>query len=290
MMGLMIIQKYLPNLHLPKKHKELDKLIMKNKRDINNIKLFVLDMDGTFYLGDNIIEGALDFITKIKGTGKSFIFFTNNSSKASSDYIYKLAGMNCYIDRDQILTSGDVTIEYINTYYHGARVYLLGTRELEISFEEANINLVEDKPDLVVVGFDKSLTYHKLERACTFIRQGAEFIATHLDINCPLEDGFIPDCGAICAAISLSTGVEPKYIGKPFKETIDMIVKRTGFKNKEIAFVGDRIYTDVAAGVNNGGRGILVLTGEAKLEDVDKSKVKPDLIFESLKEMSLYLE
>lgn len=262
---------------------------MKNKNDINKIKLFVLDMDGTFYLGDKVIEGSLDFIEKLKGAGKDYVFFTNNSSKAASDYIEKLARMNCIITKDQIMTSGDVTIEYINTYYQNARVYLLGTKELEKSFIDNNINLAEEGPDLVVVGFDMSLTYHKLERACTFIREGATFIATHLDINCPTENGFIPDCGAICTAIALSTGVKPKYLGKPFIETVDMIVKRTGFEREEIAFVGDRLYTDIATGVNNGSHGILVLTGETRLEDLDKSDVKPDLIFESLKEMSMYL-
>ena len=260
------------------------------KKDfLSGIDLFVLDMDGTFYLGDIILEGSLDFLKKVEETGKNFIFFTNNSSKSPVNYINKLANMNCHIERNQIMTSGDVTIEFLNRNRTGQTVYLVGTPALEESFREAGVPLVNDNPDVVVIGFDTTLTYEKLERACTFIRNGAEFLATHLDINCPTEDGFIPDCGAMCALISLSTGKEPKYLGKPFKETMEMVLARTGFAKEKVAFVGDRIYTDVATGVKNGAKGILVLSGETKLEDVEKSEVKPDAIFASIGEMAKYM-
>ena len=120
--------------------------------------------------------------------------------------------------------------------------------------------------------------------------KGAKFLATHLDINCPVKDGFIPDCGAMCAAIELSTKVSPKFVGKPFKETVDMVVDATGVDASKISFVGDRIYTDVATGVNNGAMGVLVLTGECKLEEVPYSDVKPTVIFDSIKEMGELLE
>lgn len=256
---------------------------------LDKIKLFVLDMDGTFYLGDRRIDGALDFIHKVKETGRDFIFFTNNSSKNGSIYIKKLAVMDCLITKEQIMTSGDVTAEYLKTEYPGKKVYLVGTPALEKVFREAEILLTEDKPDVVVIGFDMTLTYEKLERACTYIREGAVFLATHKDINCPTETGFIPDCGAMCAAIALSTGVEPRYLGKPCKETLDMVLRRTGYNKEEIAFVGDRIYTDVATGVNNGATGILVLSGETKREDIPLSDVQPDAVFESLGAMLEYL-
>ncbi len=252
---------------------------------LNQTRLFVLDMDGTFYLGDQILSGALDFLKEVEDSGRKFVFFTNNSSKSPKSYKKKLEGMNCYVSQDQIMTSGDVTIQYINTFYKGKNVYLMGTKTLEESFVNARIPLTQDMPDLVVIGFDTSLTYEKLEKACTYIRNGALFLATHLDINCPTENGFIPDCGSVCAAISRSTGVSPKYLGKPFKETIDMVEEKTGFNRKEMAFVGDRIYTDVAAGVKNGAAGILVLTGETKEEDLAASEISPDAVFNSIKEM-----
>lgn len=258
----------------------------RQKELLDKTKLFVLDMDGTFYLSDDIIPGALSFLDEVRNAGKDYIFFTNNSSQSASKYIDKLDRMNCHITRDMIMTSGDVMIRFLRSKYPGKSVYLLGTKPLTDSFIEGGINLVTDeKPDIVVVGFDQTLTYEKLSKACTYIREGAVFLATHLDINCPVQGGFIPDCGAICAAITLSTTKEPKYVGKPFTETVDMILDATGYKREEVAFVGDRIYTDVATGVNNGAMGLLVLTGETKLEDVPSSNVKPDAIFESLEEM-----
>lgn len=264
---------------------------------LKEISLFVLDMDGTFYLGDRRLDGALEFIHAVEAAGKKFLFFTDNSSKSPEDYIRKLEKMDCRISRDQIVTSGDVTIRYLKECYGGKTVYLMGTKALEASFRQAGIRLLptdgeaarEEQPDVVVIGFDTELTYEKLERACTFIRNGAVFLATHLDINCPVEGGFIPDCGAMCAAIALSTGVQPKYLGKPFKETVDMVLEHTGTEKEAVAFVGDRIYTDVATGVNNGAKGFLVLTGETKAEDVEKSSVRPDAVFESLGEMKGYL-
>lgn len=166
-------------------------------------------------------------------------FYRINSSKSPKTYIDKLAKMGCYIKRNQIITSGDVMIQYLKEYYPEKKVYLVGTPDLEENFRENGILLTREMPDVVVIGFDMTLTYEKLERACTYIRNGAVFLATHLDINCPTKDGFIPDCGAMCAAISLSTGKEPKYVGKPFKETVDMVLEMTGAKREAMSFVGD---------------------------------------------------
>ena len=262
---------------------------MEKKEDINKLKLFVLDMDGTFYIHNQIIDGSLDFVDKLRATGKRYLFYTNNTSKSSDEYIMKLANMKCHIDKNEILTSGDVTIDYLKTYHSSSKIYLVGTKELEESFKREDICLVEDNPDIVIVGYDTSLTYQKLERACYFINNGARFIGTHMDIKYPVDGGYIPDCGSICATITYATGKSPKYMGKPSRETVDMIIRRTGCKKDEIAFIGDRLYTDIATGVNNGCKGVLVLSGETKLEDVNNSNIKPDFIFESLKEISRYL-
>lgn len=274
--------------------------LSKKKEILDKTELFVLDMDGTFYLENDILDGALDFLEAVKRAGKRYIFFTNNSSTSAELYIEKLARMNCNITRDMIMTSGDVMTSYLNTNYPGETVYLLGTKPLEDSFKAAGINLfnlensdalanMDQRPDIVVVGFDKTLTFEKLSNACTYIREGALFLATHLDINCPMKGGFIPDCGAICKAIELSTGKEPRFVGKPFKETVDMVVAATGVPKERIAFVGDRIYTDVATGVKNGAMGVLVLTGETHREDIGKFDCDPDVVFESIKEMGQLL-
>ena len=253
---------------------------------LEETQLFVLDMDGTFFMGQSVIEGALDFIEEVKRRKKKFLFFTNNSSRTSESYMEKFSGSGCPINRSQIMTSGDVAVRYLHTEFSGASVYLLGTPSLEESMRAAGITLTEEAPDVVLVAFDKTLTYEKLEKGCTFIREGAAYPATHPDVNCPVPGGFIPDCGAICSAISLSTGRFPKYLGKPYEETVKMIFEHTRVPVSQTAFVGDRLYTDIAAGVKHGARGFLVLTGEAALEDVETAEYKPDAVFASLGEMA----
>ncbi len=257
---------------------------------LKKVRLFVLDMDGTFYLGDDIIPGSLEFLERVKETGRDFLFFTNNSSRTPENYMEKLARMGCVIRREQIMTSGDVTIRYLNTHCAGQTVYLMGTDSLRESFARAGVPLVDgEQPDIVVAAFDMELTYRKLERACTWVRRGARFLATHMDVNCPMADGFIPDCGAFCAAIELSTGRKPKYLGKPNGETVDMILSATGCCREETAFVGDRLYTDVATGVNNGALGLLVLSGETTADDLKTSPIKPHGVFRDLRELAGYL-
>ncbi|WP_069999511.1 HAD-IIA family hydrolase [Cellulosilyticum sp. I15G10I2] len=257
----------------------------KKKKLLEKVRLFVLDMDGTFYLGNRIFPWSLEFLNRIEQSGREYIFFTNNSSRTSDDYIIKLEKMNCYIEEKQILTSGDVTIKYLQMHYPEQKVYLVGTPTVTESFRNAGIHLTEEMPDIVVVSFDITLTYEKLVKACHYIRNGALFMATHLDNNAPTEEGFIPDCGSFCAAITQSTGIKPKYLGKPFKETVEMITAVTGYRPEEMAFVGDRLYTDVATGVNNGATGILVLSGEAALEDIEHSDVKPDAVYTNIGEI-----
>lgn len=270
---------------------------MDKKTCITETELFVLDMDGTVYLGNELIEGAKECIENM-AKKKNYVFFTNNSSKSPKLYIEKLEKMGIPCSRKQIMTSGDVTIHYILKHHKGERVYLLGTPSLKDSFEEAGVFLFEPKdedpcvgelPDVVVVGFDKTITFEKMDRAAAYIRRGAVFLATHLDINCPTENGFMIDCGSLCKAIACSSGKEPKYLGKPFTETLQYVLDETGIMKEKISFVGDRLYTDVATGVNNGAKGILVLSGEATMKDVEDGSVQPSAIFTSLDEMNKYI-
>ncbi|HZJ57921.1 MAG TPA: HAD-IIA family hydrolase [Clostridia bacterium] len=266
-----------------------DLTLVGKKQMLRNIKYFILDMDGTFYLGDKLLDGSLEFIDTLEKTGHDFLFFTNNSSKNPDVYIDRLKGMGCTVENNKVVTSGMVTIHHLKKHHKGARVYLLGTPELEEQFINEGIELVDSNPDLVVAGFDTTITYDKLSRACTSIRQGATFIATHPDFNCPTEDGFIPDCGAICAFITASTGVKPKYLGKPYTETLEFILDHLNCTADDIAFVGDRLYTDIAIGVNHGVTGILVMTGEATEEDIKKSEIQPDIIVERLVDITKWL-
>lgn len=260
------------------------------KTAMEGVKLFVLDMDGTVYLGDDPIDGSLDFIREVSASAdRDYIFFTNNASKVPSVYVEKLGKMGLAVTQDKVVTAGDVCAAFLEENYPGARIYLNGTPLLYDNWKEKGLQLVEDDPDVAVQSFDTTMTYEKMDKICNYVRDGVPFIATHMDINCPTETGFMPDCGAMCSLITASTGVKPRYLGKPWKETVEMISKITGYKAEEMAFVGDRLYTDVATGVRNGAKGFLVLTGEATMQTVAESDVEPTCIYESLDEMRRYL-
>ena len=257
--------------------------------DLKNIKLFMLDMDGTLYLGERVIKGAPEFIGRIKQNGAKVMYFTNNASKDRTLYIEKLNRLGFKASIDEIVSSGDVTAAFLNNHRAGKKVYLMGTPACERQFREAGVNLVPigEKCDIVVVSFDTTMTYEKVENACTQIMNGAEFLSTHPDINCPTEDGFIPDSGAICAMVALSTGKQPRYFGKPYAETIEMVEEMTGLKRDSIAMVGDRLYTDIALGKKNGFTAVMVLSGEGTMEDIKAlpDELKPDYIFDSVDEI-----
>lgn len=261
------------------------------KKLLDSKKLFIFDMDGTIYLGYQVFDFAIRFIDRLRAAGKTVLFFTNNASHTTDFYVGKLSRLGFNPTRKEIMTSGDVTIEFLKRHREGKTVYLVGTDELVENFKENGIPMLtgdEDKADIVVTSFDTTLTYKKLDNACRFIRNGAEYLSTHPDFNCPTETGFIPDSGAIAAFCTASTGKVPTYFGKPYAETVEMISEATGFAREEMCIFGDRLYTDIALGKKHGVTAVLVLSGETTAEDVDAALVaeKPDLVFPSLDEVS----
>ena len=258
---------------------------------LKNKELYIFDMDGTVYLGGKPFEFAIRFIKNLRKSGKRVLFFTNNASHTDDFYIAKLNRMGFEVSENEIMTSGDVTVEYLNRHRAGKRVYLVGVDELVDDFAKKGINLIDGKSesaDIVVTSFDTTLTYEKLDNACRLIRNGAEFLSTHPDFNCPTETGFIPDSGAITAFITASTGKTPTYFGKPYRETIEMICEATGVSRENMCIFGDRLYTDIALGKKFGVTSVLVLSGETKMCDVDLANDadKPDYVFESLEGVS----
>ncbi len=251
---------------------------------------FALDMDGTIYLGEQWIDGAREFLERIEATGRNYVFVTNNSSKNAAVYVEKLARMGLFVGEEKIVTSGQATICYLKQNFAGKKVFLLGNDLLREEFLQAGIVLEEEAPDVVVTAFDTSLTYRKLCQVCDHVRAGLPYLATHPDYNCPTEDGFIPDVGAIHAFIHASAFRYPdRVIGKPNEDIIQYLTTRVNTERGRIAMVGDRLYTDIAAGVNHGLKSVLVLSGEASLEDARRSDVKPHLIFSSVREMIPFL-
>lgn len=264
--------------------------MLSKEKAMDGVHLFVFDMDGTVYLGDQPIEGSIEFIREVEAAkDRDYIFFTNNASKVPAVYVEKLRKMGLEVPLDKVVTAGDVCALYLMNEYPGGRVYLNGTPLLVEDWKQKGINLVDEDPDVAVQSFDTTMSYEKMDKICEFVRNGVPFVSTHMDINCPTETGYMPDSGAMCSLITASTGVAPKYLGKPWKETVDMIAQLTGYEPEEMAFVGDRLYTDVATGVRNGAKGFLVLTGEATMKTVEESDVEPTCIYESLDEMRKYL-
>lgn len=257
---------------------------------LKGVRCFALDMDGTIYLGERWIEGAVEFLHRIEETGRSYVFVTNNSSKNAAVYVEKLHRMGLDVGEDRIVTSGQATIYYLKKNYPGAGVYLLGNPLLQAEFVQAGIALEEEHPDVVVTAFDTSLDYKKMCRVCDHVRAGLPYLATHPDYNCPTENGFIRDAGAIHAFIHASAFRYPdRIIGKPNEDIIEYLATRVHTQRAQIAMVGDRLYTDIAAGRNNGLKSVLVLSGEATMEDVHKSDVLPHLIFQSVRELGEWL-
>lgn len=257
---------------------------------IKDIKCFVLDMDGTFYLGNKLIDGSLDFIKTIENQEKEFIFLTNNSSKNKYVYMNKLKNMGLNIDSERVFTSGEATTIYLKNKKQGSKVFLLGTELLEEEFITAGFELVKDRsitPDFVVLGFDTTLTYEKLWIACDFIREGVEYVATHPDYNCPIEDlKVMPDIGAMIDFIYASTKIRPYIVGKPNKTIIDSLCLKYGYDKSQIAIVGDRLYTDIKTGSNADITSILVYSGETTKEDYRNSDIRADYVYNSLKEIN----
>lgn len=255
---------------------------MKKKKDLKNIRCFVLDMDGTIYLGDSLFPFTHDFLRAVTASGREFCFFTNNSSKDTDTYLEKLTKMGISVPREKMLISNGVAADYLKAHHPGARVFVLGTPLLRRELSALSIEVVEDAPDVVLVGFDTTLEYGRLAKACDFIRGGLPAYGLNPDFNCPTETGFIPDCGSIAMLIEGSTGRKFPFFGKPSPLTRAYIAKQTGLPESAIAIVGDRLYTDIALADDSEMTSILVLSGESKESDIGKMPGTPDLVVKNL--------
>ncbi len=259
------------------------------KTPIKELRCFIFDMDGTLYLGNTLLPGAAGLISCLQETGTDFYFFTNNSSRSPSEYVARLAGFGFQnIERRHIMTSGDVMLDYLKKNGF-SRVCLIGTPALEEQFLSAGIRLAtreEEEADAVVVGFDTTYNFEKATLACRFISKGVPFLATNIDRVCPLEGGlYLPDCGSICAMLEHATGVPPKFVGKPFMETVAYILRTADAPPEKTALVGDRLYTDIATAALGGLTGIAVLSGEVTLEELLSSDIRADYIFDSVQNL-----
>ncbi|HOU09615.1 MAG TPA: HAD-IIA family hydrolase [Clostridiales bacterium] len=262
---------------------------MQNKEIFRKTRFFVLDMDGTFYLGDRLIDGAADFVDTLKASGKDYCFFSNNSSNNVESCLQKLERAGFKTTPDRIVISSHVAADYLNTRHPGQTVFLLGNEKLTADFIAAGIPLTLENPDVVVLGFDTTLTYEKIRAAAQYIQQGAFFIATHPDLNCPVEGGFIPDTGSMIELFAASTGKRPLVLGKPTAFTVDYLTKKLGCERDELAFVGDRLETDIAIGADHHIPCVLVLSGITTNEMYAASPIRADIVTPKLADLRKYL-
>lgn len=256
-------------------------------------KLFLLDMDGTIYIDDKLFDGVLEFLDGIHERGGRYIFMTNNSSKGVEQYIEKLGRLGINALPEDFVTSVDATAAFLEKR-KDEKIYMMGTASFTKQMKDMGFNII-DTPDedveIVLCGFDRELTYKKLEDVCKLLSTGSrDFFATNMDWVCPVEFGYVPDCGSICFMIEKATGRKPQFIGKPAADMPLLAIKRTEFSKEETLVVGDRLYTDIACGINAGIDTCFVLSGEGSVDDISLTGIEPTYVFDNIKELNRRIE
>lgn len=256
---------------------------------LRNKRLFLFDMDGTIYEEDRLFDGTLKLLKHIKEGGGCYVFITNNSSRSVADYLKKVQKMGIEATEDNFFTSGQASALYLKKVKPHSIIYCQGTESLVKELRNAGIIVVtefDERAEAVLVGFDTELTGGKIRNTCRMLQKDVLYIATNPDLRCPVGFGFIPDCGSICKMIEHATGKIPEYIGKPEAAMVDIVREKFGCRQEETVVIGDRLYTDIAVGINAGVTTVCVLSGEASVRDITEGNIKPDYTFLSVKEMA----
>ena len=256
-------------------------------------RLFLLDMDGTIYLSEQLFDGTIDFLSYVKRLGGKYLFLTNNSSRGTDAYIAKLARLGIEAFPDDFLTSADAAVEYFHRNPPAGQIYVCGTRSLKDQLRAAGLpvaDTADEQVSTVLLGYDTELTYQKLEDCCILLGRGVDYIATHPDMVCPTWYGSAPDCGSVIEMLATATGRRPKILGKPQPDMALTAMRRTGFAPAQTCILGDRIYTDIACGVNAGIDTVFLLSGEGVMADIEKYHVHPSYVFQNIRAFLTELE
>lgn len=256
---------------------------------LKNKKLWLLDMDGTVYLGNTIFDGVIEFLDTVCRYGGRYVFITNNASKGKPDYVAKVTKMGIKATEENFYTSVDASVSVLSKEFGDKLIYAQGTKSFIQNLKDGGLNVTDkfdENAQCVLVGFDTELTHNKLIDTCKTLRKDIPYYATNPDWVCPTEFGYVPDCGSMCFGIEKATGKKPFFIGKPNATMIEEVVQKFGAKKEEVVVIGDRIYTDIASGVNAGVDTILVLSGEATVRDYEESQIKPTFVLSHIKELN----
>lgn len=263
---------------------------MTSQENLRRKKLFLFDIDGTLSVGDRLYEGSADLLNYIDRIGGKAYYITNNSTKSGADYVDKFR--RCFgleTGEEQFITSGYMTLRFLKEHFADKKIYVLGTASFVEELRNHALTITEQYEEgiaCVVVAYDSELSYAKLTEACKVLfTTDAPFYATNPDLRCPIDFGFIPDCGAICDMLTQTTGKSPIYLGKPSKEVVELCLAASGFSKEETLVVGDRLYTDIACGINGEVDTCVVFTGEATPADLETTSYPPTYAFENVAEL-----
>lgn len=265
-------------------------------KDFNNLKdkkLWLFDMDGTVYLGDKIFDGTIELLDNIVNSGGRYVFITNNSSKGIKEYVKKVSDMGIKANKDNFYTSVDASASLLKEKFKEELIYAQGTKSFIKNLKEKGLNITteyDENARCVIVAFDTELTVKKLANTCKTLLKDIPYYATNPDWVCPTEFGYIPDCGSMCFGIEKATGKTPVFIGKPNSLMIEEVIKKFKADKKDVVVIGDRIYTDIASGVNAGVDTVLVLSGETTVSDCKKSETKPTFVIKNVKEINMIFD
>lgn len=251
---------------------------------------FMIDMDGTVYKGGNLIPGAVEFIDSLKEKGIPFVFLTNNSSRARDYYYRKLIGMGFHVSQENVLTSAIATTRFVLSERQGRRVYPVASPDVVDEMRASGVDVVDEDPDIVLLTFDRTITYEKINKAYRFLMKGAELIATHPDDLCPTEDAYDIDIGPFIRMFEQMCDVRATVIGKPNRLMLEMAAREMGVDPEGTVMVGDRLYTDIKMAVQAGTASILVLTGETSMADLEMSDIRPTHTLQSVADIPGHLE
>ncbi|MBT7961964.1 MAG: HAD-IIA family hydrolase [Euryarchaeota archaeon] len=256
---------------------------------LKEIDAVFLDLDGTIYLGGELIEGALDFLARCDEKGVKRYFLSNNSSRSVKQYVKKLQAFGIPAEEEDVLLSTHDLLSWLSAN-NITKTWLIGTEGMREMLEEKGIETESEEPQYVVLGYDTEISYNKISQASIFMHAGVPLVASHPDMVCPSPEGGLPDVGAYLAMLKVTTGVDPEHIsGKPNAGMILHKIEALGLDPARCAMVGDRLYTDLAMATRAGCVGVLVLSGEATMDDVNEleegAEQQPTVIVKSVDEL-----
>ncbi|MDY2769201.1 MAG: HAD-IIA family hydrolase [Eubacteriales bacterium] len=253
--------------------------------DFNEKHGFICDMDGVIYHGNKILPGVKEFVDWLYREEKSFLFLTNASERSPRELQQKLKRMGLDVDESHFYTSAQATARFISSQAPGCSAYVIGGAGLIMALHDADITMNDVDPDYVVVGEGNTYNYENILKAVRLVSRGAKLIGTNSDLTGPSEDGIIPACRAMIAPIEMATGQSAYFVGKPNPLMMRTGLRILGAHSEDVVMIGDRMDTDIVAGIETGLDTVLVLSGVTDLNDVKKFPYRPRLILKGVGEI-----